>query len=54
MMLKRDLCLPCAIKLGAVYSVKKVSGGVDNKIICAECGRRRYGATYEIGHDRRN
>ena len=29
--------------------VKKVGGGVDNKVTCSKCGRRRYGATYEVG-----
>ena len=44
----RDLCGACAAKLSTAYTVRKVCGGVDNKITCAECSRRRYGATYEI------
>lgn len=26
-----------------------VAGGVNNKITCAECKRRRFGATYQVG-----
>lgn len=43
-----ELCGACAAKLKETASVKKVAGGVDNKVTCAECGRRRYGATYEV------
>lgn len=45
---KLDLCVPCAKKLGTAYTVRKVAGGVDNKVVCDECGRRRYGGTYEV------
>lgn len=33
-----------------VYTVDKsrVGGGVDHKVTCSHCGRRRYGATYTI------
>lgn len=47
-MKQRDLCGACAAKLGTAYSVRKIAGGVDHKVTCAECGRRRYGGTYEI------
>ncbi len=47
-MKKVDLCGACAAKLGEAYSLRRVAGGVDNKVVCAECGRRRYGGTYEI------
>ena len=43
-----DLCGVCAAKLATAYAIRKVAGGVDNKITCAECGRRRYGGTYEM------
>lgn len=43
-----ELCTPCSIKLGTVYSVRKIAGGVDHKVTCAECGRRRYGGIYEV------
>jgi len=42
-----DLCLPCATLLQEAFILEKVAGGVDNKITCAKCGKRRYGATYE-------
>ncbi len=42
------LCGACAAKLGHGYDVRKVAGGVDNKVTCDECGRRRYGGTYEL------
>lgn len=45
--MKIDLCFPCAKALESVYDLKKVREPVDTKISCAECGRRRYGATYE-------
>lgn len=50
-MKKLDLCVPCAAKLGTAYTVRKVAGGVDKKITCAECGRRRYGGTYEVSKE---
>lgn len=43
-----DLCGICAAKLGEVYTVRKIASGINKKITCAECGRRRYGATYEV------
>lgn len=44
----RDLCGACAEMLREGYDLKRVAGGVDNKITCAHCGRRRYGATYTM------
>ena len=43
-----DLCGVCAAKLGETYPMLKVAGGVNNKIFCTECGRRRYGGSYEV------
>jgi len=48
MVKEMDLCGICAALLGNAYSVRKVSGGVDNKVTCANCGKRRYGASYEV------
>ncbi len=48
-----DLCVPCSIKLGTSYTVSKLSGGINHKVKCAECGRRRYGGTYEISAKKR-
>lgn len=49
----RLLCLPCEAQLdkdlrGADLMLRKVAGGKDNKITCEKCGKRRYGAAYEI------
>lgn len=48
-MKKMELCGACAAMLREQAEVKKVGGGVDNKATCSKCGRRRYGATYEVG-----
>jgi len=45
---KFDLCGACAEQMKEAYSLKRVHGGVDNKVTCDNCGRRRYGATYEL------
>ena len=47
-MKQRDLCGGCAGRMKEAYLLKQIGGGVDNKIICSHCGRRRYGKTYEI------
>lgn len=52
-MKKLDLCGACAAKLGEAYSLRKIAGGVDNKVVCSNCGRRRYGGTYEVGAKRK-
>lgn len=46
--MKRTLCGTCAELLRRGYDLKKIAGGVDNKITCDNCGKRRYGATYEV------
>lgn len=46
--MRADLCGRCAARKAATHEVRKVAGGVDNKITCAACGRRRYGGTYEV------
>ena len=43
----REMCIPCAAELAATMNVKKITQNKD-KITCAECGRRRYGAKYEV------
>lgn len=43
-----DLCVPCAALLKGGYSLTWIGGGVDNKITCSHCGKRRYGGTYEM------
>lgn len=47
-MKRLDLCGRCAALMENGYKVKKVSGGVDNKVFCAHCGKRRYGGTFEF------
>ena len=44
----KDLCGRCAAMLQEGYDLKRVAGGVDHKVACAQCGKRRYGATYAI------
>lgn len=48
-----DLCAPCAAReeaklAGTGLRLSRVAGGVNNKITCWGCGRRRYGARYEL------
>ncbi len=45
---RMDLCGKCAALLREGFQLRRVAGGVDNKITCSNCGRRRYGATYEL------
>ena len=57
--MKYDLCGECAAKMEAAYRLKKLERQADNKITCANCGRRRYGGKYEIlpkmeGRDAKN
>ena len=44
---KRELCVPCAVKLAETNDVKK-TGHRRDKITCSECQRRRYGGEYEV------
>ncbi len=43
----KDLCGKCAALMGGAYEIRKVSG-MDLKVICSQCGRKRYGGTYEL------
>jgi len=44
-----DLCRPCACELEAEGKIlRPVRRGVDQKVNCSRCQRRRYGMTYEI------
>ena len=45
-----DLCRPCACAIEAEgeYTCHPAGGGVDNKVQCERCGRRRYGMTYRL------
>lgn len=46
--MNRPLCKPCAEALRKHKQLIFVSGGRDNKITCAKCGRRRFGAVYDV------
>ena len=46
--MKKELCKPCAIALENRGKTVKAAGGRCAKITCAECGRRRFGYTYEV------
>ncbi len=49
-----DLCTPCAELLREGYSLKMVKRGINNKVTCGHCNRRRYGATYELTPKRKS
>lgn len=45
----QDLCGKCAAELRAAGGeIKRTAGRVDQKVTCARCGRRRYGASFEV------
>lgn len=46
--MKKALCKPCAIAMADRGKTVKPAGGRCKKITCAECGRRRFGVTYEV------
>ena len=48
-----DLCTPCAAVIGEGYTLKMILRGINNKITCGHCNRRRFGATYEIESKRK-
>lgn len=45
---KADLCRECLELYKESFICKRLPAPVDNKITCSHCGRRRFGATYEI------
>lgn len=46
--MKHDLCPGCAYALRESYDLKQLPGPTPAKIICAHCGKRTYGAHYEL------
>lgn len=48
------LCDICANKLRPAYELKKVGEMSMDKIRCANCGKPRFGATYEVTKKERN
>lgn len=43
------LCKPCAVTMGACIDLVQVTREKDKKVVCEQCGRRRFGAEYEVG-----
>ncbi len=43
-----ELCKPCAVARSRSRVRLKTVSGRSDKITCADCGRRRYGQTYEV------
>lgn len=43
-----ELCTACREVMKDAYTLARVGGGVDNKITCSVCGKRRYGYTYDV------
>ncbi len=46
--MKRILCRPCAVHIGAVFPVKQLPSKAE-KSTCQECQKRRFCNEYEIG-----
>lgn len=46
--MKKELYKPCAVDLTARGKTVKPLTGRSGKITCAECGRRKFGITYEV------
>lgn len=45
---KKDLCRPCAELAREKYNLTTLTVGVNRKITCEMCHRRRYGSLYEL------
>lgn len=46
--MKKDLCKPCMMKLKSEGKIVVPVYGRSEKVTCAECGRRRFGCSYDI------
>ena len=46
--MKKTLCKPCAMALTASGKSVVLTFGRSEKITCDECGKRRFGCTYEV------
>lgn len=44
----KQLCKPCAVDLANRGKTVKQIAARCEKITCAECGRRRFGVSYEV------
>lgn len=45
---KLSLCGKCAALMKTAFEVKKISGGANFKVLCENCGRKRFGGVYEL------
>jgi len=45
---KMELCAKCAALIADADDVRRIAGGVDYKVTCEQCGKLRYGGTYEV------
>ena len=43
-----DLCGKCAAQYRESFRLTVVPGGVNKKVDCSACGKRRYGETYML------
>ena len=48
--MKKELCKPYAVALSRRGTRLVALPGKSDKITCAQCGRRRYGLTYEVAN----
>lgn len=47
------LCGKCAAMLETGYELKKVDAQINLKVTCDHCGKRRYGAVYQMDGKKR-
>lgn len=45
---KMELCAKCTALIADAYDVRRIAGGVDYKVTCEHCRKRRFGGTYEV------
>ena len=43
-----DLCGACAATMKGDFEVQALPKPANNKVTCHQCGRRRYGGSYEV------
>jgi hypothetical protein len=49
---EKEYCKPCAEIAREKYTLTPIATGVNRKITCEMCQRRRYGARYELKRKR--
>lgn len=50
---KMELCAKCAALIADAYDVRRLAGGVDCKVTCEQCRKKRFGGTYEVATRRK-